>query len=812
MSSVLQSTSKTPAEELGNLDRFQLSKILGEGAQGVVYLAFDPHLERQVAIKSLGSLIEHPPTNAPATSDMQMLLREARMVSKFQHPNIVSIYEIGFIGASPYLVLEFISGPLLSQIIKSHRNGTELEQAIRLITQVLDGLAYAHDHGIIHGDLKPANVLVTGTEVAKIADFGIARGIGEQYGEGLAGSPRYMAPEYVTDRVMTPAADQFAAGLIFYQLLTGKHPVTGKSMEVLFEQITAAEFPPPSSINVNIDPEIDAIVVRALSRDPAKRFAHVSDFKLALENYQAEQLTNLTLSSAPPKIDSLRTLRQRIRNQKDFPALSGSITNLNSLFGGDQKNASAIAAVIGKDLALTSKVMRIANSAYVPHAGGEITTLSHAVMMLGFSTIREIASSLLMIDLIPRDNKSSPVKEQLVRSLFSATLARKIAIRQGFKDVDGCYLVGMFYRFGKLLVCFHMPEQMEEISKRCGAGIREEEAALAVIGYSYTEIGHEIAADWSLPAFLVNSVQAITLQPDATAEPNIGAIYGALSNDVTDLLAASSIPAKLRSSLNHLRSSYQQLIDISSDEMEEILEGSRTEFQKYCAILKIDTSGSALMDCLMNWEDHFPEQVLSQGKEEVSHPDTTGATNQTGGQNSKGLTTLTRGIDDVNKLLDSDDYDFDGLIRKILATIYYGAGCHRVLLCRCIESQRRIKARYAVGKKVNNLLKQFQFPVDGTSGVFSRAVESGKDIIIGDLGAHTLHEPIPDWYKALEPANSFALLPFQSASQTRGFIYLDHSQAHYLDRLPAEQLALLRDLRDLAEKAYGMKREQTQQP
>lgn len=805
MSSVLQPTSKTPAEELGKLDRFQLSKILGEGAQGVVYLAFDPHLERQVAIKSLSSVIEHPPTNAPATSDMQMLLREARVVSKFQHPNIVSIYEIGFIGSAPYLVLEYISGPLLSQTIKTHRAGVPFDQAVKLITQILDGLAFAHDHGIIHGDLKPANVLVTDTEIAKIADFGIARGIGEQSGEGLAGSPRYMAPEYVADRVMTPAADQFAAGIIFYQLLTGQHPVTGKTQELIFTQIIAADFPPPSSLNSEIDPEIDAIIARALSRDPAKRFTHISDFKLALENYQAEQLTNLTLSSAPPKVDCLRTLRQRIRNQKDFPALSGSITNMNSLLGGDQKNASAIAAVIGKDLALTSKVMRIANSAYVPHAGGEITTLSHAVMMLGFTTVREIASSLLMIDLIPGDNKSSPVKEQLVRSLFSATLARKIAIRQGFEDVDGCYLIGMFYRFGKLLVCFHMPEQQEEISKRHCAGIQEAAAALNVLGYSYTEIGHEIAADWSLPAFLLDSVQAVPLQPGAKVTPNTGAVYGSLSNDVTDLLATAKIPAKLRPSMDNLRDRYQHLIDISGDEMEEILEGSRTEFQKYCAILKIDTTDSPLMDCLVNWEDYFPEQALTQSIDKSDQPD---ATDQAGGsQNGKGLTTLTRGIDDINKLLDGNDYDFDGLIRKILATVYYGAGCHRVLLCRCIESQQRVKARYAVGKKVKHLLKQFQFPLDGASGVFSRAVQSGEDIIIGDLGAHTLHEPIPDWYKALEPANSFALLPIRSAGQTRGFIYLDHSQAHYLDQLPSTQLALLRDLRDLAEKAYTLKRD-----
>ncbi len=566
-----QAAPDSPGEDsLGQLDRFQLVKILGEGAQGVDYQAFDPHPERQVAIKAIGSASAQPTPGGAATSDMQMLLREARVVSKFQHPNIVSIYEAGFIGAAPYLVLEYIAGPLLSQTIKAHRTGAPVDQAIVLITQILGGLAYAHDHGIIHGDLKPANVLVTESGTAKITDFGIARGIGEQSGEGLSGSPRYMAPEYVSQRIMTPAADQFAAGILLYQLLTGKHPVTGKSMELIFAQITTAEFPPPSTLRAQIDPELDAIVARALS---------------------------------------------------------GSITNMNSLFSGNQKNAQAIAAVIAKDIALTSKVMRIANSAYVPHAGGEITTLSHAVMMLGFTTVREIAFSLLMIDLIKGDGKSIAVKEQLVRSLFSATLARKIAIRHGEKDVDGCYLIGMFYRFGKLLVSFHMSDQLEVANQLAARGIDEATAATQILGYSYTEIGHEIAADWSMPGFLVDSIQQIDLQPDADQAPPIGTVYGALSNAITDMLAGAGESTDLRTDLSKLRSNYLQLIDISSDEMEEILDGSRIEFGKYCTILKIDTADIALINCLDNWEKFFPDLTTqatpADGEGAAAKPDQT---------------------------------------------------------------------------------------------------------------------------------------------------------------------------------------------
>lgn len=789
--------------DLGNLDRFQLLKVLGEGAQGIVYLAFDPHLERQVAIKSMGSANHRPSSGDTTTNGMQMLLREARMVSKFQHRNIVSIYEIGFVGDAPYLVLEYVSGPLLSAIIKTHPTGLPVDQAIAQTMQILDGLSFAHNRGIIHGDLKPANILVTPSNIAKITDFGIARGIGEKSEEGLAGSPRYMAPEYVTRRIMTPAADQFAAGLIMYQLLTGKHPVTGSTMEQIFDLIAAANFAPPSSLNAEVPAEIDLILGRALAAEPQARFEQVSDFRQSLEEYQAEIITNITLSKIQPKEDSLRTLRQRIRDQKDFPALSGSISNMSSLFAGNQKNAPAIAAVIAKDLALTTKVMRIANSAYVSSAGGEITSLSHAVMMLGFNTVREIASSLIMIDMTGGKEKSLPVKEQLVRSLFSATLARKIAIRRGEQNVDDCYLIGMFYRFGKLLVCFHMPELQARITEAVNAGASEADASLDILGYSYLEIGYEIAADWSLPEFLVNSLQPLELENDATLRGNGGLVYAAISNDITDLLASADGENSLRPALSRLRDRYESVLDMSGDEIEEILDGSRADFSKYCTILKIDTQDIALIDGINNWSTHFPETTPDAENPGENSRDITAV--DLAEQNNKTTATLTRGVAEISQLLASDGYDFDDLIRKILASIYYGTGCHRVLLCRCLDARQQVKARYAVGKKVQSLLKQFQFPLDGNSQMFSRAALNGTDIIVSDLEVHSIQEPVPDWYRRLGPAGSFALLPFQLAGRVGGLLYLDHPKPHYLDHLPVKNMALIGQLRELAAQAYDQR-------
>ena len=170
------------------IDRFNVHKILGRGAQGVVYLAEDPELKRQVAIKSVNLR-----TELKRDGDIDQLLAEARTVSKLQHANIVSIFDIGMQNDSPYLVLEFINGESLQKKIKT---GATMEQKLRIMRDILQGAAAAHAKDIIHCDIKPANILISRQGQAKVADFGLALLTDAVSGdsEGLYGTPQYMAP------------------------------------------------------------------------------------------------------------------------------------------------------------------------------------------------------------------------------------------------------------------------------------------------------------------------------------------------------------------------------------------------------------------------------------------------------------------------------------------------------------------------------------------------------------------------------------------------------------------------------------------
>ena len=196
-----------------NIDRFEIRKVLGEGGAGIVYLAYDPKLKRDVAIKTL---------TAASSAEMQTLLDEARAVSTLRHPCIVPVFEAGELNGAPYLVFEYVTGETLHDLIK--RSGAmPTEAALKIAAQILDGLAHAHENGVLHRDIKPANIILGSDGTPRIMDFGAASrhqlnwlnesnvGIDENF----IGTPAYMAPEYIEQKTFSARTDIFGAGLVF---------------------------------------------------------------------------------------------------------------------------------------------------------------------------------------------------------------------------------------------------------------------------------------------------------------------------------------------------------------------------------------------------------------------------------------------------------------------------------------------------------------------------------------------------------------------------------------------------------------------
>lgn len=266
---------------LGN--RYELEALIGQGGMAHVYRARDRVLGRPVAIKIL---------RPEYVSDENLLARfqrEARSAAALLHPNIVSVYDVGQDGDRHYIVMEYMPGPTLKEVIRQ-RAPLPVEQALRIAEQVCAALEYAHRHGVIHRDIKPQNILFSeDEEVVKVADFGIAKSRldPEITAERLAlGTVKYISPEQARGVEVVPQSDLYSLGVVLYEMLTGEQPFTGDTPVSIALQHIEAEPPPPRQFNPYLPPAVEEIALRCLAKDPRHRFLSAREMRLALERYR----------------------------------------------------------------------------------------------------------------------------------------------------------------------------------------------------------------------------------------------------------------------------------------------------------------------------------------------------------------------------------------------------------------------------------------------------------------------------------------------------------------------------------------------
>jgi serine/threonine-protein kinase len=265
------------------LGRYDLIRVLGKGAMGIVYEGRDPNLDRRVAIKTVK--VENMSEEAAAEYEARFRT-EARSAARLQHPNIVSVYDSDRDGDIAFLVMEFIQGDDLKHHIDKGERFT-LDQSLKMIRDLLAALDYAHKQGIVHRDIKPANLLIEPGGRIKLTDFGVARiqdsGEATRTQGAMVGTLKYMSPEQVQGQPVDSRADLFSVGIVLYQLLTDKRPFDGENDFSIIHQIIGHSPTPPSAINPQLPDAIDAVVARALAKKREERFATAKDFAVALQ-------------------------------------------------------------------------------------------------------------------------------------------------------------------------------------------------------------------------------------------------------------------------------------------------------------------------------------------------------------------------------------------------------------------------------------------------------------------------------------------------------------------------------------------------
>jgi serine/threonine-protein kinase len=272
--------------------RYEIIETLGQGAMGTVYKGLDPAIGRPVALKT----IRFDRLANPSEIDelKERFMNEAKAAGNFSHPNIVTIYDVGQDKRIQYIAMEYLEGHTLEQIIK-RKLDFNYRIVAKIVSQVCLALDYAHERNVIHRDIKPANIMVLDGFKVKVMDFGIAHfESSEMTQTGIAmGTPNYISPEQLSGKKVTVSADIFSLGVVMYELLTGTKPFKGENISNLIMKILNNDPDKPSVMDSKIPPLLDHVVMKALEKDPVKRYQSAKDMASALEDY---------ISSFSPKV------------------------------------------------------------------------------------------------------------------------------------------------------------------------------------------------------------------------------------------------------------------------------------------------------------------------------------------------------------------------------------------------------------------------------------------------------------------------------------------------------------------------------
>ncbi|MBU0987720.1 MAG: serine/threonine protein kinase, partial [Proteobacteria bacterium] len=253
------------------LGRYEILEQIGIGAMGIVYKGRDPKLQRIMAIKTIRFTEEYDEEKVKIIKEQ--FYREAEVVAKLSHPNIVTVYDVGEDLDLSYLAMEYLEGESL-EIYTTPDNLLPIEKCIDVISQVCDALAYAHDHGIVHRDIKPANIMLLKNGLVKVTDFGVARAVaGSKTRTGtIKGTPYYMSPEQTKGLKVSGVSDIFSLGVVLYQLLTGRLPFFGDNLSAIMYQVNSVDPEPPTIFNPNINQDLLTILDQSLAKNLEKRY------------------------------------------------------------------------------------------------------------------------------------------------------------------------------------------------------------------------------------------------------------------------------------------------------------------------------------------------------------------------------------------------------------------------------------------------------------------------------------------------------------------------------------------------------------
>ncbi|MEQ1440296.1 HDOD domain-containing protein [Fontimonas sp. SYSU GA230001] len=762
--------------------KFAIEKVLGRGASAVVYLASDPLLRRPVALKLL-----KPGRHSGSAPNTSALLNEARACGQLKHPHIVPVYEAGEAEGRAYLAFEYVEGQTLAHLLREH-GPLPPAQAAQLMCGVLDALQHAHDAGLVHRDLKPSNILISGDGAPHVTDFGIATRIdGEPGSRELCGTPGYMAPEYIRDGTIAPQGDVFAAGLVLFEMLTGRPAIAADNPFQAMHLIANV----PLALPEGLDQSLLDILAKATARDPQLRYAGARPMREALLAYLKPADT--TPGGTKTRAGTLDFLLRRMRQKSDFPAMSAAISTINRLAASSDSSASQLAATVLKDFALTNKILRLANSSLYPQTQGRrVSTVSRAVVVLGFDTVRSIAISLMLFEHMQDRRQAGQLRDEFLRANLAGMLARTLAPAVGASDEEA-FICALFHNLGRLLARYYLHEEADAIDRlMLSENLAEDSASRRILGLSYEQLGVGVAETWEFPPSLLRSMRHPAPGPvpsPADADDALRAL-SAYANELAQICELAD-ESRRAEALLALEQRYRRALDVPAARVASAVEESLTRVRELAGTLGLDLRGSSLAgrlappaaapqrDAAAPIPGRLEEAAVADPLRAAASADVAAA--------------LSAGIQDLTQAL-IEDATLDDLLRIVAETLFRAIHCQRVLICTRDPATAQMRARFCLGACAQDALGRFRFPIGGAD-LFNLILARDVDILISNTAEPKVQNHLPDWYRRDFNAASFIVFPMKLRGVPAAMLYADHGEVGGI-RLTDSELALLRTLRN----------------
>ncbi|WP_298208559.1 serine/threonine protein kinase [Acidovorax sp.] len=784
------------------LGRFELKKQLGRGAQATVWLAVDPRLQREVAIKLMRPLQDQDP------SVLEQWLREARHVGRLAHPYIVPVFEADVQGLQPYIVFEYVPGRTLAEHLAQQGRCTP-HDAVALMVDALDGLHAAHQAGIVHRDLKPSNIMVDAHRHARVMDFGLAATVQAAPDAQLAsGTPAYMAPEAAAGAAPTPAMDVYSAALVLVELLTGRPLIHQKDTWQALYRIANESLALPEDLGPGVDDGLRAILQRAMARDPSQRYASAAELRDALRAWAAPVSAPSAASNA-----TLDFLLRRMRHKSDFPALSDSVARIQRVANSEDDSISDLTHEILKDVALTNKLLRLVNSVHFAHASrGTISTVSRAVSLVGFNAVRNMALSLVLLDHMQDKAHASQMREEFLRAMMAGSVAAELC--ESSQAAEEAFIGAMFQNLGRMLCEFYFPEEAGQVRSLVASGRiegGEESAALQVLGLGFEELGVGVARVWGLPESLQRCMRKPMGSPMQRApEQGVERLRWAATaaNEVASTLLLGD-PAQMEAQLGQIGARYARTLALSAEAIAEATLRARHKLVALAEALDLRVAPDAPAARLLRLPvapgaAPAPDDALGSHELRASETQPLPAVlaSQAGGAVSVEQVNevLAAGIQDITNAM-VENFQLNDVLRMILETMFRALGFRRMVFCLRDAKTETLTGRFGLGEGSEAAVRAMKVPLKAQGDLFAAVCLRGADTLINDATEPRMQARLPQWYRTGLDAPSFLLLPLQIKGQPFALIYADQSSAGGIV-VDDKALGLLRTLRNQAVMAF----------